>query len=238
MKNTGILSIALFLLVTIGCEDTTEPTTHIISVAIDQTGAIGFQLRSELVLGTLHKTDWNDGIELSLIPITDIRYHSKQSFVLEKGATGWMANENERRNQRRHLFQRFEDSLAMLNANSKELQRSDIFRVVVKELNVLAVKTGKRQLIISSDLKEHNGMFSVYAVTQLQILYDNPREVVRTFESSVNLANDLSGISIHIVYLPTLQDEELFSRLVAVYKSILEPRGATITVGQHNTISI
>jgi len=238
MKKSSIYLVGVLFLFIIGCEDASEPTTHSISVAIDHTEANRFRLPSGFILDPLRKTNVADGIELSLIPIADTRYHAKQSFVLDKGATGWMANEHQRRNERRLLFQRFEDSLAVLNANSNELQRSDIFRVIASELNTLATKTGKRQLIISSDLKEHSSMFSVYDVTQLQILHDNPEQVVKTFESSVNLVDDLSGISIRIVYEPTLEDEELFSQLIILYQSILEPRGAELSVGHHNTINI
>ncbi|MCF6319233.1 MAG: hypothetical protein L3J83_08155 [Proteobacteria bacterium] len=238
MKTNYILFVSVLSILILGCEAPIEPTQHIVSVAIDQTEGNAFKQSGDFILNDLKTTPLSDGIELSLIPISDTRYNSKQSFVLNTGATGWMANDDSRRNERKYLFKRFKDSLSVLNSSETILERSDIFRVVTAELNALASKTGQRKLFVFSDLKEHSSVFSVYSPKQLRLLYRNPKAVVSIFESSVALADDLSDIIVVIVYKPTLEDEALFSGLVLLYKMILESRGAIVSVGYHNTITI
>lgn len=238
MRTIQITVTMIICILFLGCSNDEIVTTHHISVAIDQTEVKPFAFSSKPIIEQLNQVPLHDGITLSLIPISDTRYTKKQSFVLPQGQTGLMANEDERRNKRRALFTTFSDSLAVLNTNVTERKRSDIFRVVAKELNELSSKTGKRNLVICSDLQSHNDFFSVYNKSQLQLLYNNPSAVKKRFESATALADNLHGITVVIAYSPTLKDEKLFSSLVALYTSILEPRGASVRVGYDNTTTL
>ena len=229
--------IMIFILI-LGCDGNIESIQNSLSVAIDQTEGNSYRLSSDFILNELKTIGLQDGIELSLIAISDTRYTIKQRFLLEQGETGWLANEDLRRKQRKLLFKRFKDSLVAFNSNTKILDRSEVFRVVVTELNRLALNTGNRKLIISSDLKEHSSIFSVYNPNGLRLLLNKPKEVVSIFESSVSLMSDLSGITIQLIHKPSLQEAELYSKLVSLYTIILESRGATVVVGYHNTITI
>ena len=237
MKTPYNLLVNACILLVLGCEAPEAPITHYVSVAIDKTEANTTPLSSDFILNTLKNSQLADGMELALLPISDIRYSSKLVFVLDKGEVGWLANEDARRGRRNHVFKRFKDSLAVLNTTQQNLKRSNIYRVIVRELNSLATKTGKRSLIISSDLKEHS-FFSVYNATDVHSLFNTPKAVQSTFESVIPLTDHLSGITVVIVYKPSLKDDELFSRLIKLYTSILESRGATVTIGNANTITM
>ncbi|WP_452597571.1 hypothetical protein [Pontimicrobium sp. MEBiC01747] len=238
MRTIQITVAMIICILFQGCSDTEVPTTHYLSVAIDQTEKDRFKVPSDPIIKQLKTTALHDGITLSLIPISETRYTQKQSFVLTQGETALMANEDLRRGKRRALFTSFQKALAILNANDTERTRSDIFRTVAKELNELAQKEGKRTLVVSSDLQSHNDIFSVHNRLQLQQLYTNPKAVKKRFESATTLADNLQGITVIIAYNPSLKDEKLFSHLVALYRSILEPRGAIVHVGFDNTTTL
>ncbi|QMU66229.1 MAG: hypothetical protein GKR88_19395 [Flavobacteriaceae bacterium] len=228
----------LFLLTLLtSCEDEIMPSQHTVSILIDRTDPEGYAPSGEFILRALPKVHLADGLELSITNIGDTHYNERQSFLLEKGETGWLANEDKRRKQYKFLKKQFADSLTAFNARDYQYIRSDIFRSLAKELNRLGRKKGKRALWLFSDLKEHS-FFSVYNPKDVYRLAKDPEKVAREFESSIPLVENLSGVTLVIIYKPTLDDTELFSQLVRLYRTILEPKGGIIKIGIQNQIRL
>jgi len=237
MKTLYITIIGLIGLLTVNCTEPHEPQWQHLSVAIDKTEANGTMPRVDDILKRLHHCHLSDGISLTIIPISDIRYTTRQNFLLDIGETGWLANEDTRRMLRKRLFGLFKDSLEEMTSKKQDLKRSDIFRAIINEINALASKTGKRTLLVYSDLKEHS-FFSVYNKRQLKELFDSPSKVKNLFESQMEISSDLSDITIIIVHVPVFEDQLLFTQMVDLYKDVLEPRGAKVIVGQSLNIKL
>lgn len=224
------LLVQLFLM---SCNDGITPEEYTISILIDRTDPDGYLPSEEFILGALPKIDLTDGLELSVTNIGDTHYNDRQSFLLEKGETGWMANEDQRRKQFKLLKKQFAGALSKFNSQEYDYDRSDIFRSLAKELDRLSIQKGNREIWLFSDLKEHS-FFSVYKPSDLYRLSKYPQKVVTEFNASTGLPQDLSGITLVIIYQPTIEDAELFSSLVRLYRKILEPKGVTIKVGIQN----
>lgn len=228
------LALILFVLF-IGCEEYNSKIRYL-SIVIDLTEEDSYKPSAKEVLSYLEKGHPSDGIELSLRYIGETRYAEKYRFVLPKGETGWLSNDDTRRTKRRMLLQNFKDTLS--NYQNRLSLRSEIFRLVVDEANKLSELSGTRSILLYSDLKEHSSLFSVYDKRQLQKLYKSPKLLASKFSKEVPIAKDLSGITIHILHQPKLQDDQLFTALVALYQAVFEPRGASVIVSKTHKFAI
>lgn len=232
-----LVTIALAILA-LGCANETPSTNHVISIAVDLSEVDSFRPKVDAVLERLESDNIFDGIELSYIPIKDTRYTERLTFVLSQSASDWSSNEDTRRTLRRQLFQRFGDTLAKYSAGTTPLRYSIIFGTVVSELNELATRQGKRKLIVVSDLKEHNSIFSIYDPKQARQLLKHPDKVRERFEAVAPLADELSGVHLEIIHSPNPEDEQLFSAMVALYRSCIESRGGTLSIGNQKTVKL
>lgn len=234
MKQIIILCITLTLLH--ACEEVPTPINNTLSVIVDRTEETQ-EVTSSYLLKFLEPQNIYDGIEISLLNISDTKYNDRQSFEIGQGKTGMLSNEDQRRKRIRLLKKQFDKQLKASNQKTYDYQRSDIFRVFAKELNRLSKLDGNRSLVLISDLKEHSPVFSVYGKGKQQ-LFNHLDDVKKVFESSINIEDNLQGITIYIMYQPNVSDAELFSQLITLYKSIVESRGATVIVGYHYKTSI
>lgn len=220
-----------------GCKEYT-PTHQHLSVIIDLTDKDNYRPTPKQVLNYIAKGHESDGLELSLRYVAETRYAPKHHFSLPQGEVGWLANEDMRRRKRKHLLGQFSDTLSTLNKVQKPLPRSEIFRLVIEEVTHLSKQKGKRTLLLYSDLKEFSPLISVYDTRQQARLLKSPQEMAAKLASGIELPHDLSGITIHILYVPSLEDDPLFTAMVAVYREVLEPLGAEIRVGIHDKITL
>lgn len=235
MKTKCLLLITLLSITFTNCTDTITPKMHYLTLAIDQTEGISFSLSHDQVLQPMQDVPLHDGIELSIIKITDFHYADKYSLITDTGETGWLANDHERLLERKKLFASFRETLTPFYSDTARTNRSDIYRVVIKEVNELAEKSGSKTLVIDSNLQEHS-FFSVYNKTHLHQLFHNLEAVVKRFESAHAPHDDLTGITVIIAQSPTPEDQKLFTQLLRLYRNILEPRGATLQVGMNQKI--
>jgi hypothetical protein len=208
---------------------------HYVTLAIDQTEGIPFSLSHDQVLQPMQEVPLHDGIELSIITITDFHYADKYSLFTGTGETGWLANDHERLLERKKLFSSFKETLTPFYSDTVRTNRSEIYRVVMKEINELAQKSGSKTLIIDSNLQEHS-FFSVYNKAHVHQLFHNLDTVVKLFESAHAPHDDLSEITLIITHTPKPEDQQLFSQLLRLYRTILEPRGATLQIGLNQKI--
>ncbi|WP_299213548.1 hypothetical protein [uncultured Dokdonia sp.] len=234
MKTIILLFAVTFF---IGCSDSEQLQTRTFSFLIDRTEDAVTPPTADYLLKRLPKHSPNDALELCYSIIGDTPYATSQCFVLGKGETGILANEDTRRKENRLLYKQFSDSLAMQNKREYSFERSDIFRTVVTELEKLSKKEGNRELWLFSDLKEHS-FFSVYDPQSQAQLFKNLEKAAKLFEREIDTDTDFSGINIRIVHRPSVRDAKLFSQMVLLYRKVLEPEGINIHVGIDNQINI
>ena len=228
-------ALLLLLILLAGCQQY-QTTNQYLSTIIDLTEEDSYKPSTKEVLSYLEKGHSSDGIELSLRYVGETRYAEKYRFILPTGETGWFSNEDTRRTKRRVLLKSFKDTL---NKYKKGLSpRSEIFRLVVDEANRLSKFNGIRSILAFTDLKEHSSLFSIYDKRQLQKLYKSQKLLAQEFSKQVPIVKDLSGITIHILHQPKLQDDQLFTALVALYRAVFESRGASVVVSKTHKFAI
>lgn len=234
MKTIILLFAVTFF---IGCTDSEQLQTRTFSFLIDRTEDAVAPPTADYLLKRLPNHSPDDALELCYSIIGDTPYARSQCFVLGKGATGILANEDSRRKENRLLYKQFSDSLTMQNRKEYTFERSDIFRTVVTELEKLSAKEGNRELWLFSDLQEYS-FFSVYDPHSQSLLFKHPEKVVDLFKEEMDLEADYSDITIRIIHRPSVEEAKLFSQMVLLYRSILEPEGVRIQVGIDNQINI
>ncbi len=203
------------------------PTQQHLSVIVDLTDVDSEKPSYKEVTSYLKKGHASDGLSLSLRFVSETRYAPTYQFELPIGETGLLSNEDTRRTKRKLLLKQFKDTLEGIQ--KKLSPRSEIFRVVVDELNRLSTRTGNRTLLLFSNLEEHS-FFSVYNKKDVQQLLSQPELVVEQFKSEVNLNDNLSGITLQIIYTPSLEEDRVFTAMIELYQSLLKPRGLVLKV--------
>jgi len=231
MKKLAIISLLILLA---RCEGYI-PSTQALSVIIDATDGENRDARFKHISSHLYKGHSSDGISISLRYVSETRYAPSYEFELPIGDVGLLSNEDARRRKRRMLLSQFKDTLE--NTKRGLSSQSEIFRLVVDEANKLSKISGRRSILLFSDLKEHS-FFSVYKREDLQKLLTSPELVVQEFTDEVSLNENLSGIAIYIVHTPSLEDDKVFTAMIGVYRTILESRGATLVTTRTKRVQI
>ncbi|WP_299884362.1 hypothetical protein [uncultured Lacinutrix sp.] len=224
---TLIVSICL-----LACEDY-SPKDHNLSVIIDRSEAHSYAPISDDITTYLGDTNATDAISISLSYISDTRYASKYSFNLDKAETGWLSNEDKRRKSRRLFFKQFGDSLRYYNTQQKPLLRSAIFSVVLGAIEEASKKNSPYDILLFSDLKEHSALFSVYDVRFKRKLLQDIDATTEALRSHIQLPKNLSGVTLHIIYKPSIEESPVFTAMVTLYKAMIESRGGKVIVGRH-----
>ena len=231
---------ALFYVIAVvtlfSCDATYVPKMQYLSVIIDLSEIDSYRPQAKDILQFLGTGNHADGIDLNLKYIAETRFSEQFNFKLGIGDTGLLSNEDQRRRKRKSLLNTFADTLNAKNSTSESLKRSEIFLSLVSELNRLSETNDSPQILLFADLKQHSDWFSVYRASGVELLLNDFEKAIELFETKMSIPKDLSGITLNIVYKPTLQEDEIFSAFVALYRRILEPRGLKITVGNTYTI--
>jgi len=222
----------LLICVVIGCEEHI-PQTQQISAIIDLTDADNIPPSAKDIVNYLDKSPPSDGLGISLRYVSETRYTPKFQFILQQSSVGWLSNEDVQRRKKKKLLQQFKDTLE--RHQTAQSPRSEIFRLVCNELTDLSKKDGKKKLLLFSDLKE-NSFFSVYHQNDVYQLLNQREKVVANFLTNVYLPEDLSGISLHIIYSPNLQEDKVFTAMINLYQSIFEKRGVTLYISNEKKV--
>lgn len=235
MRIDILFSMLLFTLV--GCQSEEQPKTYNLSVIIDLSDTDNYKPSAEEILSFMPNMKHSDGLTIRLRYVTETRYSDTYSFTLETGVMGLLSNEDQRRRKRKRLLKSFRDSLSHLNSNHVALKRSEIFGVISDELKILSNREGERIVLIFGDLKQHSAYFSVYRKHDVHALVNNPEAITKRFADQFTLADNLSGINMHILNTPKLEDDKVFTAMVRWYRSLLEPKGVKVNVGFVHHIS-
>lgn len=234
MKN---LMVCLAISLLTGCEQY-EPKDQFLSTIIDLTDTPAYLPKAEEILSHLKDGQDSDGLTLSLRYVAETRYSSRKLFSLGKGETGLLSNEDARRRKRKVLLKQFSDTLQVYNNHEQEIPRSEILRLVVDELKTLSKVSGTKAILLYSNLKEHSSLLSLYNSRDVAKLYASVEKLANGLAEKLELPDELHGITLHILYVPTLEQDRLFTAMVELYRELLEPRGVSVIVGNTNQITI
>ena len=230
-----VLILASILTIFIGCEDY-EPTTTHLSCIVDVSDKTSYKPRAKDITSYISKGHDSDGLEMTLRYVSETRYAPSYTFTLGKGEVGFLSNEDTRRRKRKRILQQFQDTLQVAN-HRKEPKRSEIYRLLVSELNRLSKVEGHKTIVLFSDLEEHS-FFSVYRRSDVQQLLKKSKQTGKRFTKAAKLADDLQGITLHIIYTPSLHEDKVFTAMIQLYRNLLESRGAKLSITQSRTVAL
>ncbi len=114
----------------------------------------------------------------------------------------------------------------------RTLPYSECFRTISHELQTLTNSSASRKiLIVFSNLRENSDIFSCYGNAAQKLLQNNPEKVADSLSMACPLPANLSGIEIYLVYQPSDRiDDQVYLEMATIYKSLLESRGARVTI--------
>lgn len=116
-----------------------------------------------------------------------------------------------------------------------ESDYSECYRTIVNETKWLIGKTtGKKVLIIYSDLMENSDLFNFYELNIPTAKFDSEK-IASSFDSLFALPDNLNGLQVYFVYQPTDRIEDARYRAISgIYKQMFEYRGASVTIQSDN----
>jgi hypothetical protein len=207
------------------------PSYAVESVLIDKTNTGAPLIMDRDVLSPLHLDEQNvKGVKLRVLTISNVSYNHTTEMSLP-----WqppvLVNPYERNRwaaQFTALAQQVVDSVNRLPIG---LDESDIYQAVISEANIISKLEGKEKtLIIYSDLHENSALYSVYNKKSREFLVTHLTEVEQLFKKRA-IPRNLHGLRVYIIYKPRNPDEnEVFTLMASLYKSILEEYGASVTI--------
>ena len=123
--------------------------------------------------------------------------------------------------------------------DSSSLVRSQCFRAISRELDLLVKQNSKRKiLLVYSNCYENSPIASIPSQEGWEQLEERPNEIISLFEKIKLLPNDLSGIKIVFVYQPiSIEDDKRYNAIISIYKAMLEKRQAKVIIQAENTFS-
>ena len=152
--------------------------------------------------------------------ISSLNHNAEFEFYLE-GESNLLSNELERREAIKDFETSVEKVLFSQNRNGYH-KYSSIWKPIVREIEKLQAYSGKRLLLVYSDLQENSKWFSIHKRKDLHRLIKQRGEVKEQFlaEAQAIKPSD-SLLKVIVVYQPkTMIDDERFTRLADLYRSI------------------
>ena len=115
--------------------------------------------------------------------------------------------------------------------NQAVTTQSECYRTIANELNIFSNGTATHQvLIVNSSLCERSDLLDCTSNTGRRLLFQSPRNVAKLFRKALPIGK-IKGVKVVFLHTSEDQDDELrFMQMVDVYKRILKPRGATVSV--------
>ncbi|PQJ13015.1 hypothetical protein CJD36_004530 [Flavipsychrobacter stenotrophus] len=114
---------------------------------------------------------------------------------------------------------------------AKPHKYNEVFRTIANDLNIFSTGTATEQImLVHSSLREQSDLFSCTSDEDLGLLYSSPKEVAARFETAVKIGK-LNRVKVIFVYAPIDEDDErFFLQMVDVYRYILTPLGAQVSI--------
>jgi|GEM_PF-2251995 len=154
--------------------------------------------------------------------ISSLNHNAEFELYLE-GKHNLLSNELERRDDIKDFENSIDKILFSQNGNGYH-KYSSIWKPIVREIVKLQKYAGEKHLLVYSDLQENSKWFSIHKRDDLHRLLTQ-RETVK--EQFLGEADDIkqsdSLLEVIVIYQPkTIKDDERFSLLVDLYRSVFK----------------
>lgn len=155
--------------------------------------------------------------------------HNSRDLISIKQEKALLGNELERRRLVANFNKGVEDILYKLK-DSNIYNHSSIWLPIVEELKVLQKDSiSKSKLYVFSDLQENTRWFSVFKMSDIQLLESQSDALFEIFLSKSQEINPSKLIEVIIVYQPkTIVEDELFQKLKQLYIQLFSSLGISI----------
>ncbi len=163
--------------------------------------------------------------------ISDYEYNKSYSAELPEKSL-LLSNPGERVKEIQDFKAQVAENISRINTGDNRRPQSNIYSVIVRESNRLAVSKAKRKIcIVYSDLAENTSEFSIYRQADMALIDKQPKQVKQFFERKSKPGN-LTGISLYIIYqAKSIKDNAMFARISEIYKQIFNSAGAEVYIG-------
>ena len=228
-----IFLFALFITEFFSC--TERPKSIQCSVLIDITSSNTPSLKnvaSEDLLSVLDlKQNKHNQIEYRQAFITENFLNFTHQLKLEAAPPKLMGNDFDREEEIEQFKKELDSALSLISAETDGRKHSSVYVPFAREVNRMTQSTADIRLIaLISDLVENTDYLSLFSKNYRNDLEESPKVIEDYFQNELPLADDLTGMVIHIVHEPVGSDNVLFKKLSRVYRSMLEKRGAVVLV--------
>jgi hypothetical protein len=146
----------------------------------------------------------------------------------------WMGDDRKRIAAIRKFRQETCVQIGRLGSGTREEIHSVLYRTIAAQLNCLADARGPSDrsiCVIYSDMLENSQDADFYSASAIAELKGNPQAVIDRLQEITPLHN-LRGIAVYVVYEPkSYADEIHFDLVMAMYRRMLEEKGATVRTG-------
>lgn len=137
------------------------------------------------------------------------------------------------------FYESVRSSIASFNIQKRHdssLGHSECFRTIASELSRMKErKTSKYLLAVYSDLSENSDLYNIYKPVDLQQVFKYPDTVIKRFEETKLLPNDLSGFTVLFIYQSkNREDDKRFNAMAGLFKKLLFARKATVLISADN----
>ncbi len=115
---------------------------------------------------------------------------------------------------------------------TKAVDYSECFSSICQQLQWLQqTRTVHKYLLIYSDLNEKSNLYNAYR----GISNADTITLVKLFEATTLLPNQLNGITVYFVYQPiTREEDERFGLMSSIYRQLLIKHGASVIIQANN----
>jgi hypothetical protein len=128
-----------------------------------------------------------------------------------------------------HDFQNLDTALT--------LKHSECYRVIVQELTYLMNQpfSNEKILVVFSDLMENSDIVSFYDDESFAKITRDPQDLQNSFGIAQPLPGSLLGVRVYFVFQPRTREEDLqYRKVSSFFKTMLEEKGAIVTIQAHN----
>lgn len=229
-----IAALAILAIAGVGCAESGKTKTEI-SVMRDLTEAQIAAPDASEIMALYPGNTWDERI-WRYQSISDVSLNPATVFALAASGSRLLANSFERDKEAAAFEAKISTFLDTVSSDTVGRNNSSVYIPVAIELNRLAESDADtRILVLYTDLMENTADISFYRPKTLATLKTAPEEIRKKFDATVELV-DLSSVRVYIVFQPRSPAEDETFRLVSTfYKTLLESKGATVTVAANLT---
>ncbi|WP_139170921.1 hypothetical protein [Lutibacter oricola] len=181
-------------------------------------------------------TDPTFGIDFRFQHIGNTDFNPVYSAKLKPAS--FLDNNLERKVTTARFYKDIDTLFKSENRRSYSYRSSSILIPLAIQLKKLQqLNTSKKILVLFSDGYECSSLLNVYNQDRISLL-NNPEDLAQKLKKQLELPNDLSDITLYLIYHPkTTEDNRLFSCVCLLYKELFKGSGLNIRIGMEQKLN-